>query len=107
MRKIIILLLCCGVLVSMVGCGGNTASPSTESSLTTVSKKAITETPPVTAVEPTETEKEPVPTESKEQATEQIVTSSITMQNSTEEIQHPCRSIKNVVFSAYRNLRDI
>ena len=26
MKKLIILLLCCGVLVSMVGCGGNTAS---------------------------------------------------------------------------------
>jgi len=67
MRKIIILLLCCGVLVSMVGCGGNTAQPPTESPPTTVLETIITETPaeitpPVTAVEATEKEKEPVPT---------------------------------------------
>ena len=73
MKKIIILLLCCGVLVSMVGCGGNTAPPPTESPPTTVSETIITETPtetapPVTAVEPTE--KETVTTESKDQATE-------------------------------------
>ena len=79
MRKIIILLLCCGLLVSMVGCGGNTAPPSTESPPTTISETITTEipletTPPVTAVEPTEKEKEPVPTESKEQATEPTVT---------------------------------
>ena len=75
MKKIIILLLCCGVLVSMVGCGGNTAPPPTESPPTTVSETIITETPteitpPVAAVEPTEKEKEPTPTESKDQATE-------------------------------------
>ena len=79
MRKIIILLLCCGVLVSMVGCGSNTAPPPTESPPTTVSKTIITEepteiTPPVTAVEPTEEEKEPAPTESTEQATEPTAT---------------------------------
>jgi len=79
MRKIIILLLCCGMLVSMVGCGGNTAPPPTESPPTTVTKTVITETPtettpPVTAVEPTEKEKEPIPTESKAQATESTVT---------------------------------
>ena len=78
MKKIIILLLCCGVLVSMVGCGGNTAPP-IESPPTTVSETVITETPtettpPVTAVEPTEKEKEPTPTESKDQATKQTVT---------------------------------
>ena len=78
MKKAIILLLCCGVLVSMVGCGGNTAPP-TECPPTTVSETVITETvlettPTVTAVEPTEKEKEPVPTESKEQATEPTVT---------------------------------
>ena len=78
MRKIIILLLCCGVLVSMVGCGGNTAPPPTESPPTTVSQTIITETPteitpPVAAVEPTEKEKEPPPTESKDQATEPTV----------------------------------
>ena len=79
MKKIIILLLCCGVLVSMVGCGGNTAPPPTERPPTTVSETIITETPtettpPVTAVEPTEKEKEPVPTESKTQATEPTTT---------------------------------
>ena len=79
MRKLIILLLCCGVLVSMVGCGRDTAPPPTESPSTTVSETIITETPaeitpPVTAVEPTEKEKEPIPTESKEQATEPTVT---------------------------------
>jgi len=79
MKKIIILLLCCGVLVGMVGCGDNTAPPPIESSPTTVSKTIITETPtettpPITAVEPTEKEKEPVSTESEVQATKPIVT---------------------------------
>ena len=74
MRKLIILLLCCGVLVSMVGCGGNTAPPPIESSPITVSETVITETPLVTAVEPTEKEKEPTPTESKEQAKEPTMT---------------------------------
>ena len=79
MKKIIILLFCCGVLVSMVGCGGNTAPPPTVSLPTTVSETIIIEpptetTPPVTAVEPTEKEKEPPPTESKYQATESTTT---------------------------------
>ena len=74
MKKIILLLLCCGVLVSMVGCGGNTAPPPTESPPITVSEAIITETPPTTAVEPTEEEKEPTPTESKDQATKPTVT---------------------------------
>ena len=79
MKKIIILLLCCGVLVSIVGCGGNTAPPPTESSPTMVSETVITETPtettpPVTAVEPTEEENEPPPTESKDQAIEPTAT---------------------------------
>ena len=79
MKKIIILLLCCGILVSMVGCGGDTTSPSTESPPTTVSETIITETPtettpPVAAVEPTEEEKEAIPTESKVRATEPTVT---------------------------------
>ena len=65
MKKIIIHLLCCGVLVSMAGCGGNTAPPPTESPPKTVSETIITKTPtetipPTTAVEPTEKEKEPV-----------------------------------------------
>ena len=42
MRKIIILLLCCGVRVSMVGCGGNTVPPPTESPPTAVSETIIT-----------------------------------------------------------------
>ena len=75
MKKIILLLLCCGILVSMVGCGGNTALPPTASPPTTVSETIITETPTETtphtpAVEPTEKEKEPHPTESAVQATE-------------------------------------
>ena len=75
MRKIIILLLCCGVLVSMVGCGGNTAPSPIESKPTTVAETVITEsftetTPPVAAVELADKEKEPTPTESREQATE-------------------------------------
>lgn len=79
MRKIIIFLLCCGVLVSMVGCGSDTAPPPTESPPTSVSETIITEvptetTPPITAVEPTEKEKEPVPTESADQTTEPTVT---------------------------------
>ena len=79
MRKIIILLLCCGVLVSMVGCGDNTAPPPIENPPTTVSKTIITETPvettpPKTAVELAEKEKEFPSTESKDQATEPAVT---------------------------------
>ena len=79
MKKIIILLLCCGVLVSMVGCGDNTTPPPTESPPTTVSETKITEvpietTPPTTAVEPTEKEKEPTPTESADQTTKPTVT---------------------------------
>jgi len=79
MKKILILLLCCGVLVSMVGCGGNTAPPPAESLPTTVSETVITKTPtetapPVTAVEPTEKEKESTPTESKDQVPEPTVT---------------------------------
>ena len=74
MRKIIILLLCCGVLVSMVGCGRDTAPPPTESPTTTLSEATITETPPVMAVETTEKEKESVPIERKDQATNPTVT---------------------------------
>ena len=73
MKKTIILLLCCGVLISMAGCGGNTAASPIESPQTTVSETVITETPLVTAVEPTEKEKEPVPTERKGQKTKPTV----------------------------------
>ena len=93
MRKSIILLLCCGVLVSMVGCGGDTAPPPTESPPTTVSGTTITEPttetiPPTTAVEPTEKEKEPLPTESKESATKPTATAT-----PTEEIKTTVTSI--------------
>lgn len=79
MKKLIILLLCCGVIVSMVGCGSNNASPPTGSPPTTVSETKITETPleiipPVMVVEPTEKEKEPGITENEDQATEPTVT---------------------------------
>ena len=77
MRKIISLLLCCGLLVSMVGCGSNTALPSSETTavLETVITDTPTETtPPKAAVEPAEEEKEPIPTESKAQATEPTTT---------------------------------
>ena len=79
MKKIIILLLCCGLLVSMVGCVGNTAPPPTENPPTTVSETIKTETstettPPVTEVESTEKEKESLPTKSTNQATEPTVT---------------------------------
>ena len=92
MRKIIILLLCCGVLVSMVGCGGNTAPPSTESPPTTISKIITAKTPaepipPTTAVEPTEKEKEPVVTESKYQAAEPTVTATEPATTVTENLK--------------------
>ena len=74
MRKLIILLFCCVVFVSMVGCGGNTAPPSTESPPTTVSETVITETLPTTAVEPTEKEKETIYIESKALETEPTTT---------------------------------
>ena len=84
MKKIIILLLCCGVLVNMVGCGGDTASPPTESPPTTVITETTTETtPPATAVEPTEKEKEPPQTESAVRATEPTVT--VTEPTTTEK----------------------
>ena len=88
MKKIIILLLCCGMLVSMVGCGGNTAPPPTERPSTTVLETVKTETPSVTVVEPTEKEKEHIPTESKEQATKLTATIPITTKKATEKIQH-------------------
>ena len=92
MRKLIILLLCFGVLVSMVGCGGNTAPPSTESLTTMVSESVITETPaettpPVIAVESTEKEKETVPIESQEQTSEPTLTTPTTTVKSTEDIK--------------------
>lgn len=79
MREIIILILCCVVFASVVGCGGNTAPQPTGSPPTTASETIVKEiptetTPPTTAVEPTEEEKEPTPTENEDQATEPTVT---------------------------------
>ena len=78
MKKIIILLLCCGVLVSMVGCGGNTAPPPIEGPPKMVSAATITDVPiettPPTAVEPAEKEKEPTETESEDRVTEESTT---------------------------------
>lgn len=109
MRKIIILLLCCGVLISMVGCGGNTAPLPTESPPTSVSEMVITETtteiiPPVTAVQPTEEEKEPLPTESKAQATEPTttVTEPTTTAKPTKETK-PTATTKPTESSAAEN----
>ena len=88
MRKIIIFILCCGVLVSMVGCGGNTAPPHTVSLSTMVSETVTTdtpiETPLTTAVEPTEKGKESTTTESKSQTTEptEVLTSNGVKRNS-------------------------
>ena len=89
MRKLIILLLCCGVLISMVGCGGNTAPLPTESPPTIASETVITETacettPPVTEIEPTE--KETIPIKNHEQTSESTSTAPTTTVKSTEEI---------------------
>ena len=83
MRKIIILLLCCGVLVSMVGCGGNTAPPPTKSPPTMVSEMVITETLLVTAVEPTEKTTETVKNTADEKVTPQITE---TVSNTTPQL---------------------
>ena len=90
MRKLIILILCCGVLMSMAGCDGNTAPPSTESLTTMVSESVTTETPaettpPVTAVE--STEKETVSIESQEQTSEPTTATPTTTVKSTEDIK--------------------
>lgn len=92
MKKIIILLLCCGLLVSMVGCGGNTAQPPTVSPHTTASETIMAETstesiPPVAAEEPTEKEKEPTSTESQEQATEPTSTAPAPITKAKEETE--------------------
>ena len=100
MKKVIILLLCCGFLLNLVGCGGNIAPSPTESPPTTVSGTTITEPttetiPPTTAVEPTEKEKEPLPTESKESATKPTVTATepTATATPTEEIKTTVTSI--------------
>lgn len=112
MRKIIILLLCCGVLVSMVGCGGNTALPLTESPPTTVSETVITEAPtetapPVTAIDPTEKEKEPIPTERKAQATEPTTTATEpTTTAKPNDENKPTETTKLTKSSAAENPKD-
>ena len=114
MKKIILLLLCCGVLIGMVGCGGNTAPPPTESPPITVSEMIITETPtetqpPTTAVEPTEEEKEPTSTESKEQATEPTVTAKEPTATATEkpkEETKPTAATKSTESSAAETPKD-
>ena len=112
MRKIIILLLCCGVLVSMAGCGGNTAPLPTESPPTTVSETIITETPtettpPVTAVEPTEEEIEPLPTESTNQATKPTVTATEpTTTAKPKEETKPTTTTKPIEPSAAENTEE-
>ena len=110
MKKVIILLLCCGVLVSMVGCGDNTAPPPTESPPTTVSETVIAETttettPPVTAVKPIEKEKESFPTEYKVQATEPTVTTTepTTTEKPKEETK-PTITTKPTESSAAENI---
>ncbi len=94
MRKIIIL-LCCGMLLSLVGCGCKNALPTTGSPPTMASETVITETPtettpPVATIEPTENEKETVTTESKDQATEPTtaVTELPTTEKPKEETKH-------------------
>ena len=112
MRKIIILLLCCGVLVSMVGCGGNTALPLTESPPTTVSETVITEAPtetapPVTAIDPTEKEKEPIPTERNAQATEPTTTATEpTTTAKPNDENKPTETTKPTKSSAAENPKD-
>ena len=99
MRKLIILLLCCGVLISMVGCGVATAPPPTGSLPTTVSETVITETPAetitaTTVVEPTE--KETVATKSKDQATVLITIEPTSTVQPTEETK-PTETTKMTV----------
>ena len=111
MKKIIFLLLCCGVLVSMVGCGSNTAPPSTESPPITVSEAIITETPnettpPITAVEPREEEKESVPTESTEQATEPTATSTEPITTQPKEETKPTATTKPTESSVAENTEE-
>lgn len=91
-----------GVHVSMSGCSGNTAPP-IKSQPTSVSETVITETPPVTTVEPTEKEKEPPSTESADQATEPTVTATEpTTAKLKEETKHT-KTAKSIKLSAVEN----
>ena len=110
MRKIIILLLCCGALVSMVGCGGNIAPPIKSPPTTvleTITEPPTETIPPVTAVEPTEKEKELIPTENKGQATEPTVTATepTTSAEPKEEIK-PTVTTKQTESSAAENTEE-
>lgn len=74
----------------MVGCGGNTAPPLTESTPTTVSETVITKTPteiipPTTAGEPTE--KETGSIGSQKQTIEPTATAPLTTKKPTEEVK--------------------
>ena len=86
MRKLIIRLLCCGVLIGMVGCGGNTAPLYTENSSSIALEITITETQNTQAVE--STEKETVSIENQVQASEPTPTAPTTTVKSTEEVRH-------------------
>lgn len=108
MKKIILLLLCCGVLLGMVGCGRNTAPLLIESPLKTVSETIITETPtkttlPVAAVEPTEKEEHTL-TESTDQATEPTTTTpEPTITAKLKEESKPTATTKTTEPSAAEN----
>lgn len=89
----------------MVGCGGNTTPPPTESPPKIASETVITETPtettpPVTAVEPTEKEKVPLPTESKAQATEPTTTATEPTTEKPKEETKPTATEKQTEPSA-------
>ena len=96
MRKIIILLLCCGMIASIVGCGGNTAPLPKENPPTMVAETIITETPHITATEPPEKEKEPVATESAVLTTVPTTTVPTTTTESIEETK-PIETTKTTV----------
>ena len=108
MKKTIILLLCCGVLVSMVGCGGNTAPPPIESPSTKVSATTIPDVPiktiPPTAVEPAEKEKEPTAIERENRETEAPTTTHApTTTEKSKEKTEPTETVKVTEPSATEN----
>ena len=95
----------------MVGCGGNTAPPTTKSPPTTVSETIITEpptetTPPITAVEPTEKEKEPPPTDRADQTTEPTVTATEPTTAKPKDEPKPTATTKPTESSAAENPKD-
>lgn len=111
MKKIIILLLCCGVLIGIVGCGDNTAPPPIESPPTIASETAIIETPTettphVTAAEPSEKEKESLTTESENKATEPTTTSTEPTTEKPKEETNPTETAKPTKPSAAENPKD-